>query len=359
VRACVEGPSGLKAHDSTIRMVTGPGGTVVRWPNGARAHLLGANSPEDVERLRAAGNSCLGWLEELAAWRYLDATFDQMRFGLRSGTRPHWIASTTPKPKPLIKKLVAGEIADVVPTYATTYDNPHLSGHIKQALEDSYGSTQLGSQELYGRLLEEDRDALWSRGIIDSSRVADYPDLSRITVGVDPSGGAGEQGIVVVGKSRPVPTDGGRLVSHGYVLDDRTVHLSPDGWGRAAVQAALDWDADDLVVERNYGGDMAVSVIKSALEKVNVSLPVRVVTATRGKAVRAQPVSALTSQGRWHFAGRFPELEDQLCTWTPDAPFSPDRLDAMVWCAWHLKLVGTSTGSQGRMGGAAALRKIA
>lgn len=361
VTSMYEGPGGIRNADPSAKLVQAPGGTVIRWPNGSQAKLFGAHTPEDVERLRAGGNSCLAVLEELAAWRYLDATWDQMRFGLRSGPRPHWIASTTPKPKHLIKKLASGGIPNVARTYATMYDNPHLEQSVKDALEEAYAGTQIGAQELYGRLLEEDENALWKREHIEAARVpADrVPDLVRITVGVDPSGGAGEQGIVVAGKSGPiVPDGGGRALHHGYVLADETVHLPPDGWGRRAVQAALDWEADDIAVEVNYGGDQAVAVIAAAAQKLGVNIPVRQVRATRGKAVRAQPVAALTAQGRWHHAGVFEELENQLTSWYPEIGWSPDRLDAMVWTAWHTRLVGTVVSGQGRFGGALAGRKI-
>lgn len=324
-------------------------------------------------------SNCLIWAEELAAWRYLSAAWDQMRFGLRSGARPHWVASTTPKPKPLIRDLAAGKIANVVRTHATMYDNPHLPAHIRQALEDSYKDSQLGDQELYGKLLDEDENALWNHQMIRNARVAPdaLPDLIRITVGVDPSGGAGEQGIVVAGKSSLLAPDSNRdtpleqaekitrkitgqprMQHHGYVLDDRTCHLPPDGWGRRAVQAAIDWEADEITCEVNFGGDMAVSTIRAAAEAIGVSIPVRKVTATRGKQVRAQPVSALTAQGRWHHAGTFEALEDQMCTWYPELDWSPDRLDAMVWTAWQMKLVGTALNGTGSLGGEAARRNI-
>lgn len=298
-------------------------------------------------------SNCCAWLEELAAWRQLDECWDHMRFGLRSGPRPHWVASTTPKPRPLIERLHSGAVGNVALTHASYRDNPHISADIKAALEETYAGTQLGRQELYGELISEDENALWTRAMIDNARVRpdEVPDLIRTTVGVDPSGGRGEQGIVVAGKSGLViPGDGGRPQAHGYVLDDRTCHLPPDGWGRRAVQAAIDWEADDLVVETNYGGAMAVAVLRSAAEALGVNIPIRTVTATRGKAVRAHPVSAMTAQGRWHMAGTFPELETQMTTWFPEIGWSPDRVDAMVWTPWHMKLVragGSGVGSFG------------
>lgn len=359
--SCVTGPSGIIAHDPTARMVTVQGGTVVRWPNGSEAKLFGANSLDDTERLRSGGNRCLAWLEELAAWRYMDAAWDQMRFGLRVGPHPRWIGSTTPKPRGLIKRLDHGELRNTVVTRATMYDNPHLPQDIRDALEEAYKDTRLGDQELMGLLMEEDENALWSREMISAARTdpADLPPMSRITVGVDPSGGAGEQGIVVGGKSKLwTPTEAGRRSVHGFVLDDRTCHLRPEGWGRRAVQAAVDWEADDITVETNYGRDMAVSTIRAAAEAMGVDIPIRVVHASRGKRVRAEPVSALTEQGRWRFGGRFEALEDQLSTWTPELDWSPDRLDAMVWDAVGLGVAHMRGGGTGKVGGKAMAQQI-
>jgi len=144
----------------------------------------------------------------------------------------------------------------------------------------------------------------------------------------------------------------------GYTLADRTVHMSPEGWGRAAVKAAIEFDADDIVVETNFGGEMAVAVIRGATDALGVNVPIRIVTASRGKKVRAEPVAALAERGRWHHAGVFPELEDQLCTWTDEAGYSPDRMDAMVWPAWHMRAVGTVLRSVGTFSGQMAAHRI-
>ena len=332
VTACVSGPSGIATHDPTAKLSGGAGGLFVKWNNGSRAKLFGASSPEDVERLRAGGNTCLVWAEELAAWRYLQECYEQMRFGLRTGPTPRWIASTTPKPKPLIKKLVKQTPHNVVVTHATTNDNPHLEQFIRDALFEEYADRDIGRQELFAAIMEQDEAALWRRDDLQQFRVVESPPLAKISVGVDPSGGAGEQGIVVAGKHvYEVMTSKGRQRKfEGYVLDDRTCHLGPAGWGRRAVQAAIDWEADDIVVETNYGGQMAVVTIRDAAEALGVSIPVKEVTASRGKRVRAEPVAALSSRGQWHHVGFFEQLEDQLCTWTEDLGYSPDRLDAMV-----------------------------
>lgn len=360
--SCFDGPSGIRAHDDTARMVGAAGGLMIKWPNGSQAKLFGAHTPEDVERLRAGGNRCAAWLEELAAWRHLDDCWDHMRFGLRVGTRPHFVASTTPKPRRLIKQLIDGEIANVVTSRASTNDNPYLQEHIREALFDRYGGTTLGAQELYAEIVEQVDGALWTRELLDEHRVDEVPDgLVRIGVGVDPSGGAGEQGIVVVGKQVIETRDKGivKRDQHGYVLDDRSCNLDPNGWGRRAVQAAIDWEADDIVVETNYGGDMAVATIRGAADHMGVSIPIRKVTASRGKRVRAEPVAALSSRGKWHHVGRFDLLEEQQCTWTPESDYSPDRLDAMVWVPWHVKLVGMAQlHSVGSYGGSAMNAKI-
>lgn len=356
------GPSGISAHDDSATLRTGIGGAEVHWPNGSVAKLFGAHTPEDVERLRSGGNRCLAWLEELAAWRYLEDCWNHMRFGLRVGPRPRWVGSTTPKPRPLIKKIARGEIKNVETTRATMYDNPHLPQEIRDALEDAYGGTALGAQELLGRIISQDENALWTRETLERYRINPsdplLEDLQKITVGVDPSGGAGEQGIIVSGSHRSMETVGEKVrqVLRGYVLDDRTVHLPPDGWGRASVKAAVDWQADDICVEINFGGDMAVATIRSAAEAMGVDIPVRVVRASRGKQARAEPVSAKSAQGRWNMVGEHEALEDQLCTWTPDIGYSPDRLDGMVWDAWHLKIATIIQRGQGSFPGSAMTR---
>lgn len=365
--ACFSGPSGIRAHNPDAKMVGRPGGLAIIWPNGSEAKLFGAHTPEDVERLRAGGNRCLFWAEELAAWRYIDKCWDHMRFGLRVGRRPHWVASTTPKPLELIKKLSKGEFKNTIVTRASTFDNPHLEEHIREMYLDAYGATSLGAQELYGLLNEQDENALWTRAMIDDHRADpdSLPPFKRVEVGVDPSGGKGEQGIVVVAKHEiivPTITSQGRSMKierHGFVLADQSCNLPPEGWGRRAVQAAIDHEADAIVVEINFGGAMASAVLQGAADDLGVSIPIDTVHASRGKRVRAEPVSALSTRGRWHHVGRFEELEDQMCTWTPESDWSPDRLDAMVWPPWHMKLVSALRNSGvGSFGGSAMSQQI-
>lgn len=339
----------------------------VLWPSrtgrAARVYDLTVDHDHEYFADGLLVSNCLSWLEELAAWRYLDDTWDQMRFGLRTGPRPHWVASTTPKPRELLRRLSAGQVGNVAVTRATTYDNPHLPEDIRQALEDAYGGVQIGRQELYAEIIDQDENALWNRAMLDATRVraGEFPRLVRKSVGVDPSGGRGEQGIVVVGKALlPREHEDVRKrveLAHGFVIADRTCRLSPDGWGRRAVQAAVDHEADDVCVEVNFGGDMAVHTIRTAADAMGVNIPIRTVRATRGKRVRAEPVSALTEQGRWHLAGNFPELEDQLCSWYPELDWSPDRLDAMVWPGFHQRIVKATMAGTATSGGLAAVTR--
>lgn len=216
--------------------------------------------------------------------------------------------------------------------------------------------------------------ALWVREQLSACRrPADaQPDLVEIVVAVDPSGGSGPdndaQGIVVCGKDS---------ASRGWILDDVTVTLPPRGWGDAAVDAFVDWDADGFVAEINYGGDMVVEVITGAIERkigrvtgsavstspngrcvtlsVHGRAPVKVhvVNASRGKAVRAQPVAALFGRpddpDTWSTAsvsllGSFELLEEEMLNWRAEATWSPNRMDAMVWGQTHLMVDVTKLG---------------
>lgn len=155
-------------------------------------------------------------------------------------------------------------------------------------------------------------------------------DLTRIVIGVDPTGStSNECGIVVAG----LGTNG-----DGYVLDDKSLTGSPNEWANAIVDAYIQWGVDRVVAERNYGGDMVESVIMQAALERKVNLSFKFVVATRGKAIRAEPVAALYERLRVHHVGTFPALENEYCNWTPDSGYSPNRLDAAVWALTELML---------------------
>jgi phage terminase large subunit-like protein len=151
--------------------------------------------------------------------------------------------------------------------------------------------------------------------------------FSRINVGVDPSGGVTETGIIIAG----VGSD-----AHAYVLGDYTAGGQANVWAQAVVKAYHDFKADWVIAEANNGGDM----VRHTIHTADPNVPVKVVHASRGKRIRAEPVSAVYEQRRVHHAGSFPQLEDELCQWVPDemgpGEQSPNRLDALVWAIGEL-----------------------
>lgn len=337
-KTCVVGESGLLTHNRSIRFTPGGKAADLIWSNGALGNLYGAFTPEDVERLRGPQH-CLLWFEELAAWRYLSECFDQAQFGLRLGPHPHAVASTTPKPRSF---LVGGASDEgllnrdtTVVTRATTDDNPYLAPRVRSELYRRYGGTRIGRQELHAEILADLPGALWSRSMF---RYGDapfapkdgvlQPDYQRVVVAIDPAVTYGpdsdETGMVVAAVTG----------DRGYVLSDITGRFSPRDWAKRAIAAYEEHRADAIVAEVNNGGDL----VEANLRAVGFTGHFIRVTASRGKRTRAEPVAALYEQGRVSHIRPFAELEDQLCTFTPDTPVSPDRLDALVWAFTELML---------------------
>jgi phage terminase large subunit-like protein len=324
----IEGESGIIAvarddapiYQSTKRRLT--------WPNGSTAHAYSAEVPA---QLRGPQHH-YAWADEAAAWTdapkgdALDTAWNNLMLGLRLGNSPRCVVTTTPKPNALTRTIL-GRTSSVV-TRGSTYDNlGNLAPSFRAEVLATYEGTRIGRQELLGELLDDVEGALWNITLLDESRVTTAPDMRRIVVAIDPSGGSGpnhdEQGIVVAG----VGVDGAM-----YVLADRSCSLSPHGWASRAIAAYREFAADRIVVEKNYGGDM----VESTIRQVDAHVPVKVITASRGKAQRAEPVAALYEQGRVHHVGAMPKLEDQMTTWTLIDGTSPDRLDALVWALTEL-----------------------
>lgn len=293
----------------------------IEWPNGAVAQVF---SSEDPESLRGPQFDA-AWADELAKWRYADATWDMLQFGLRLGERPRQLVTTTPRPIPLVKRLIADR-STVVTRAATAANRSNLAPDFYRRIAALYGGTMLGRQELEGELIEDRADALWNRADLERSRVRAAPDLVRVVVAVDPPATAGPKadacGLVVAG----LAADGS-----AYVLEDATLSgTPPDVWAARAVALWHRFEADALVVEVNQGGDMVTTVIA----QVDATVPVKPVRASRGKYLRAEPVATLYAQGRVHHVGSFPHLEDEMTDFGPkglSSGRSPDRLDALVW----------------------------
>lgn len=297
------------------------------WPNGVIGIIYSGDEPDEFR----GPHHAKAWVDELAKFKKAQESWDNLMLGLNVGDKPQVVVTTTPRPIKIIKELVK-DTKRVAVTVGHTLENAdNLSKAFLDYVHRKYSGTRLGRQELAGEILDDNPNALWKRDNIEEARVIKHPDLARIVVAIDPATTSGDEsadtGIIVGG----IAPHQGTL--HGYILADITLHASPDKWATAAVTGYYKFSADKIVAEVNNGGDMVGLMIKG----VDNSVPYKSVHATRGKYIRAEPVSALYEQGRIHHVGTFPELEDQLCEWVPGDD-SPDRLDALVWLITELML---------------------
>jgi phage terminase large subunit-like protein len=302
-RVMVEGDSGILAcarTGETARWLRSRG--EILFPSGATARVYSGANPA---ALRGPQHH-YAWCDEIAKWRRPEETWHVLAMGLRLGERARTLVTTTPSAMGasggLLRRIEG--TAGTVLTRGRMVENLHLAATFKAEVEAIYGGTRLGRQELDGERLEDVEGALWTRDMIETSRHvgARTREMRRVVVGVDPPASAhGDAcGIVVCG------VDEGGV---GWVLADCSVERArPEKWARAVAAAAEAWDAERVVAEKNNGGDMVESVLRS----VDWALPVKLVSASRGKAARAEPVAARFEAGKAKLAGVFPELEDQL-----------------------------------------------
>lgn len=326
---CVEGESGL---------LSVLGGAVKTWNRsmgelrlhgGALIHVDGADDGAPrIQGLNLRG----AWCDEPRLWQNWDMAWNEsIEFAVRLDPGLIIVTGTARGSHGLCRQLVADPHVEVV-TMRTRDNAANLSPGVLAGLEARWSGTRLGRQELEGEMVEDVEGALWTDAMIDALRVSEHPDLVRVVVGLDPSGGDedgnDEQGIIVVGKG----VDG-----DAYVLADLSCKLSPAGWGKRAVQGWIDYEADEIVAETNFGGDMVIGNVMNAASAMGVEgVRVKKVSASRGKVVRAEPVAALYEQGRVHHVGVFEQLERQQTQWTPDSGWSPDRMDGLVWALTEL-----------------------
>ncbi|WP_338722949.1 terminase family protein [Devosia sp. XK-2] len=298
-------------------------GNVLSWPNGVEAHVLPASEPERFRGPQFAA----AWCDETGKWKKAEAAFDMLQFGLRLGTRPRQLVTTTPRSTKLTKRLMADK--QTVITSAETKVNKHLADAFMAAVVARYKDSVLGRQELDGEMIEDRPDALWQRRMFHPPGDAA---MERIVVAVDPPVTGTERsdacGIVVAG----------RAGEGAVVLEDATLRgVRPDMWAARAVAAFHAHEADCIVVEVNQGGDL----VRQVLAQVDGAVPVRTVRASRGKWVRAEPVAALYARGLVSHVSGLTALEDELCAFGPDGKaegHSPDRVDALVWALTELVL---------------------
>lgn len=356
----VEGDSGFLAKAPP--WLLGPDGYEpskrrLTFRNGARAILFSADEPRQLR-----GPQCdTAIADELAAWRYPEA-WDMLMMGLRLGDDPRVAVATTPRPTPFIKALVKESLqhgATVRVTKGSTFENrSNLAGAFLDNIVKKYSGTRLGRQELDAEILDDAPGALWKLAMLDNNRVPigfdgqpALPRMRRVVVAVDPSvkakqdersrdraSAAAEDGTAA---QRGIPETGIVVCGlgeddHGYVLADRSVvNPTPEQWATAVRQAYYEFSADRIICETNNGGDL----VEANVRTVDRSLPVKQVTASRGKQVRAEPVAALDEQGRIHHLGVHPQLEDQMTSWEPGvSTWSPNRVDARVWGFTELML---------------------
>ena len=330
----VEGDSGLLAiAPRGMRPRFEPSRRLLTWPNGSQATLYSAGEPDS---LRGPQQSH-AWCDEIAKWEAAggkaEAAWDNLQLGLRLGDRPQVVATTTPRAVPLVKRLLETGAAQV--TRGSTFANKaNLAVGFVRSVRRQYGQSLLGRQELDGELLEDIEGALWTRALLEACREpAASSNPVRTVVAVDPPASAGgdECGIVVCA----LGADGLARV----LADASVAKASPEQWARAVANAAAAWQADRVVAEANQGGAMVASVLRAA----EITLPLRLVHASKGKVARAEPVAALYEAGRVRHAGQFPALEDQLCGLIAGGSYngpgrSPDRADALVWALTELAL---------------------
>jgi len=334
----VKGPAGILANARPgYRPRFFESKKLLVWENGISAQCYTARDPD---KFRGPQHSH-AWLDELAKWRYAREAYDNLALGLRMGTRPQQCITTTPRPIKLLKEIIADPSTHI--TKGTTYDNSlHLPKSYIDSLRRKYEGSRLGRQELNAEILDDMPGALWQRARIDElrRRADQVPELRRVVVAIDPAVTSGdnadETGIVVAGKG----VDG-----HYYVLNDATVQDTPAAWARVAVRQFYQFEADRIIGEVNNGGEMVGANIKA----VDSTVPFTPVRASRGKVLRAEPVSTLYEQGFVHHVGSFPALEDEQCEFTPDFDkdemgYSPDRVDALVYAITHLMGRGDGAG---------------
>jgi len=312
----------MKVARPNERPVYEPSKRRLTFPNGAVATTFTGEEPDQMR----GPQFDTAWIDELAKFQYPQEVWDNLEFALRLGAKPQVFITTTPRPIPIIKKLLKDRTTIDV-RFATSDNAANLSPQFLERMKEKYAGTRLGRQELDGEVLEDNPDALWTRANIENNRVSMAPSLSTVVVAVDPTtaqdGDGDAAGIIVAGID---------FNKHAYVLKDCTVQGSPLDWAKAAVSAYHLYQANLIVAEKNQGGEM----VRLTLQQVDKNVPVKLVHASRGKIVRAEPVSAKYEQNMVHHVGVFPQLEDQLCEWTPRDKTSPDRLDALVWAMTEL-----------------------
>jgi phage terminase large subunit-like protein len=325
----VEGESGImNVTPPSEKPLYEPSKRRLTWPNGNTATLFTADEPDSLRGPQFTH----AWGDEIAAWRQTpDAAgmtaFDNLRVGTRLGSEPKILVTTTPKRTPLLYKLIEeANTGRVVITRGSTMDNAgNLAGAYLDTMLGVYEGTSLARQELYGEMLEAMEGALWTEESIEAGREIQYPFSTPLRViGVDPSVAENprdECGIVVCAAS----AEGDLYKRNAWVLEDASVHGSPDVWANQVVKMARKWGCP-VVAEVNQGG----ALVRNAINTIDPTIKVLEVHSKQGKALRAEPITLAYEQQRVHHVGYLADLESQMISWVPGEGKSPDRVDALV-----------------------------
>jgi phage terminase large subunit-like protein len=324
-------------------------------------HIIQVFSGEEPERLRGPEHYAV-WIDEPAHFPLIQAVWDNMILGLRQGRHPRILCTTTPLPTKWMRETAADPktVSVTVSTYA---NRKNLADLYLETIAEKYEGTRLGRQELHGEILEDIEGALWNHDMIlpvptyrtdpddpaTERPIATWEDMEKVVVSIDPAGTSSkkrdETGIVVVG----------RLNGKFYVLADFSGTYTPNGWAKKAWEAFDLYQADKIIAEKNYGGDMVLSTLTNFREEPqNVGL----VHSRRGKVLRAEPVVGLYEQQKVYHTREFKDLVQQMTEWVPDMDDSPDRVDALVHGITALYEGGGPTEiavPSGRLGGDEAL----
>ena len=332
-KVMIEGASGiLNVHPCEERPKYEFSKGQLVWSNGVIATIY---SSEAYEKLR--GPQFDGaWVDEFAKFKSPAKVFDQLNFALRIGENPRMIITTTPRPIALLKEMQNNlEKYNLVLTHGSTFDNiDNLSPEFIEFMRSRYQNHSLGQQELMGKIIEDKADACWSYDLIAKNRVDSLPHLVQIVIAIDPAvtynQDSDETGMVVCGRDK----DG-----KAYVLADLSAKMSTQKWAQTALEAWREYRADLIIAESNNGGDLVANILRTH----DANLPIKLIYASRGKLTRAQPIAYLYQQGLIkHYVpteiNHLSSLEEQMCDWTPDCSYSPDRMDALVWALTELML---------------------
>lgn len=312
------------------------------WPNGQVAFARSGDEPEQFRGQNTQTVIC----DEFASWDAMDESWSNIMFGLRFGDDPQFLIATTPRSKPLIKRMFKDDNVVKV-TGSSTENLGNLDKRRLDAMYREYGNTTRGKQELEGHIIWEDDGALWKQETIDRFRMPAPGNVLQWRIGVDPTTGSGkkrnDEAGIIVACSAMVGED-----KHAFVVADYSVKGGPEVWAKAVKEALDFYPKSQIIVESNQGGEMIIQVLQ------NAGIPsgkVRLKHHMRSKYDRAQPVALKAEQGYVHHSGMFTVLEEEMTTFTGEpGEKSPNRLDAKVMAVHDLIVDNRPTLTSGPMG---------